>query len=355
MNIVQRSFRLVFWILFLGFLGFAFGLLFGGVKNKAAVLDTGLAVPSSITVKPFQDQALQQTVPKGSQYVSLFRFFAKADQETVLNQLGFYQTLGVSSQIARAHLAVQGKFIRETPLQIEKGFLSWDQLQIPMLKNKQLFFEVFIDLKKDIPDQSFLSFELRENDPLKLQTPIKSHVQVSSFLADEAIVKNSTTAVKIPSWTAKDQTIAKFTIKAGNHDLIIKRIRLRQAELIEPGRLSNVRLISGKVLTKEKTFPHDQTLDFSIGGVVIKKKKERNFSIMADVKDAWKTEHLRFFLGNPADLFVEDLEFGSGALVNNQFGFDTAWCVGVSSTACPKDGFRRKCTKNEIELKVRDC
>ena len=130
--------------------------------------------------------------------------------------------------------------------------------------------------------------------------------------AKKVTITNPTKGLNKPFTDSDRETIARFIITAGEHDLLLKRIRLKDAEDVNDRNFSNFSLTAGSQQIGFLERINRNILDFRISDYFIEAEKSRTLSVRADISRADKDDRIRLFMDDPEHLYAFDFEFGFG-------------------------------------------
>jgi len=316
-----------------------------------------------VSLSGYSDEAVEATVPKGALYVPVLRFQLHTDKTTTLNQLSV-KRVSVSrvEDLSIGRLMINGKIIKERSFSSDDQ-VHWSGLNYLLIPNRPYILEMNVDFKPDalpILDYQFQlspdKFEFREsNVEVQGDTLTGQSFVTSSLEIEKIIVTNHESKLKIPYVESANEIIGKFVIKAGAKDVLIRRIKLEDAGNTSSSDVQNYRLSAGSQELSFLAQLDHYVLDFSLDNFFIKGGQEKTFTVRADILSPRKAYNIRLFISQPEDIYAYNLEYGFGVQVDNQFSYDTAWCLGSDTSVCPGEGFRKRCSDDDIENKVTDC
>ncbi len=329
-------------------------------------LSSSLTKASSLELKAYEsvpNDALAIVIPQGSTRVSVLKFQLASQKEELIDRLVVHQMLFASSQsILAAKLFINGSETARTAVDDGTRTITWEKLSIPVGAGGSLLAEVVVDFAPlSVASQDF-QFQLGPRDiqllggkGVKGSLVAGKRFEIGPLPATTVTISNYSSVLSLPRVGLKDQTIARFSVKAGDHDILMKEIGLRQAGHLSFDQLSNLRLrVSGNAVSAKKSFDKD-LIFFTLPNLLLKKNKQTNVSVIADIGRATKADTVRLYLLSEEDVHAFDITFGYGARIDNQLSFESANCTGSDSPKCPAEGFQKKCTKELIRSRDQDC
>lgn len=320
--------------------------------------------PTVVTLEAFAEQPASSTVARGATNVPVLRFEMSSEKKVTLDQMAIRRvSVGNTEDIAHARLLLNGKIIQEKAFWGAQEQVVWKALEQEIIPGKLALFEMSIDFVRDADPLLFYQFQVeREGLQFDQAVLIESEeirgeeFKTSPVFAETVTIQNSTSPIKLPFIGEEKEVIGRFTITAGNHDLLIKRIRLEDAEDMNSNDFSNFRLTVGSAEVGYLAEIQDHVLDFVVNDYFIEANRSRDFTVRADIGDfARKVDNIRLYMDGPEHLYALDFEYYFGVQVINEFDRQRAWCVGSESIECPAEGLRKRCSKDDIEYNVRDC
>lgn len=315
-------------------------------------------VGAEVGLVPFGDMPASKNIARGGQYVPMLRFELQPNAAVTLNKVEIKSiNLGRTQDIERARLLMNGRPIGERSFLGSTRAVSWDQLQVPLNPQSPALFEMMLDFKADAPshyiyqlsiEPSGLGFKERDVQVTGAAVLGKSF-EMSEVSMTAVTVSNSSSRVRAPFISSEGEIIGRFVIHAGQHDVLIKRLRLRDRGTIRSDDYHNFRLTVGNDTLSELATVERGIFDFLVNDYLVEKNRRKIFTVFADIKDANTRDNIRLTLENPEDLYAYNIEFGMGSQVTNNFGSDVAWCVGVESKVCPAIALKKRCDRFQRE------
>lgn len=328
-----------------------------------SISDQDTTPKTTITLSTYSDLPPKATIPRGALYVPVLRFQLETDRPVTLSELQVKRTsVGSYLDLSIGRLMIDGVVLQERPFTSDH-LAYWVNLNYFLIPNRTYIVEINVDFSIDaqaISDHQFkvdsTMFRFEESEAEVIGSEISGQ---SYFITDTPIetiaVSNPSKKLKLPYMESEGEIIGKFTITAGAHDVIIKRIVLEDAGSISSKDFKNFSLSVGSQQISFLANIDTSRLDFYVGDLYLEKGRDKSFIIRADILTPRKLDVIRFYIESPEDIYAFDLEYGFGTQVDNQFDYDTAWCVGAEDVECPAEGLRKRCSDEDIENKVVDC
>jgi|CXWL01.1.fsa_nt_gi hypothetical protein len=321
--------------------------------------------PPHVTLRPFTDMPTALTnLPRGAQYVPVLRFTLSTDQPVTLTQLSIkLVSAGYSSNLSKGRLLVDGQIRKDNPFSVDTSVVKFSDLRIGLIPGQEVLMELNVDFVKDAAANLLYQFEvdpgqmvLLEKEALVDGAAVKGNsLRTSGIIADTVTIKNPSSKLNIPFIQTEGAVIGKFMIKAGQHDVLLRRIKLTDSANLDSRNFSNFQLTAGSEAISSIPTVSRHGLDFMINDYLIEAGRERSFTVLADIDEPSINLNVRLALSGASDLYAYDIEFGYGTRVDNQFGNTTAWCLGANTVTCPKPGLRKHCSREDVENRVTDC
>ncbi|MGE3278986.1 MAG: S-layer homology domain-containing protein [Candidatus Altimarinota bacterium] len=317
---------------------------------------------ATVVLSPFAEQPAKSTLAKGSWYVPVLRFVLEAQQDTILEEIGVRRiAVGRSQDLSLGRLMINGEVITDGTF--SSNVVNWRNLNYPLKAGEPVVVEMNIDFEENATPSLVYQFEtapelitLKDEGGVVTGEKITGKLfSVASLPATQVTIANPDSTLKLPFVESLDQIIGRFQITAGEHDVLIKRIRLEDAEAVNDRNFSNFRLSAGGDVLSTIPVIERNVLDFSVSDYLIQAGRTRTFTVQADIGGARIDDTIRLYLEEPEDIHAFDIEYGFGTRVNNQFSRESAWCVGSKTPQCPAEGLRKRCSKDDREAGVRDC
>jgi len=337
----------------------------GDVSSGGDAPLIGPVIP--VTLRAFPDQPENTNVLSGSTYVPVLRFWLESSQAVTISELSVRKrAASLTRDLLTSRLMVNGKVIREGSFSSNEPYVTWRSLNQRISPGNPLLVEVNVDFRQAPPEEFiFQSFQfevspadivLKESGARVQGDPVLGILfDTSPLIASTVTVTNPESAVRLPRIAEDDEVIGRFSIRAGERDIAIRRIRLEDAEDVNRQHFRNFRLLAG---SEEVAFIEDITnnvLDFQLNDHLIEAEKDESFRVVADIGEASPSDRIRIYLEEGDDLHAVELEFGFGARVDNQFGRGQAWCVGAESVQCNSENLQRRCSREERDAGLRGC
>lgn len=342
--------------------GFLFGNLFFGETSDLQARSIRRPPKASFVIKADPNQPPGVVLPRGTQSVPVLRFFIESKKDASLQSIAVQRKgAGTTDFLSYGRLLANGKVIKEQHFSGSDHNVTWIDLNLKLKKNSATAFEVQVDFLPQVQSSLEYQFQLdaqdirlRENFPVSGESINSNLFKIGNLTSDSITMVNPNAALKLPKSRSSDEIIARFTLKTGIHDTLLKRLVLTQDGNISFPEIKNIRLrYEGDTIAKASFQKY--RLEFLPSDILMKKKKSYSFAVLADIGLPSKSEKIRLFLEKAEDVTAYDLEFSSGVSVVNQFDGNTAWCVGALSVNCPSEGFRRDCTRKQREENPSDC
>jgi hypothetical protein len=340
------------------------GELFAVSEEEPVVIpDQPLPQSATVNLEPFADQPAKATLARGSLYVPVLRFQLEADQNVALQEISVERvSVGKTDDLGLGRLLINGKVLHERNFSNENA-IFWTNLNFQMIAGESVIVEMNVDFEETATPTLVYQFEVKPDKILFEEENIRitgekvtgKAFNVASPLASMIVVKNHSAALKLPFVDSTDQTLGKFQITAGEHDVLIKRIRLEDSGDVSSRDFKNFRLTTGSGVISVLTSIEQNVLDFIVSDYLIEATRTRTFTIMADIAEAGIDDNIRFYIQEPEHIHAFDIEYGFGTRVDNQFNKNTSWCVGSNTPQCPLEGLRKRCSKEDQEWGVKDC
>lgn len=317
-----------------------------------------------ITLRSFPDMPAKATLARGSLYVPVLRFTLESNQPVTLDQLSIRRvSVGMTSDLAIARLMINGHAFQERPFSNSLSEVQWSALHQTLLPGQLFLIEMNVDFIAGAQAGLVYQFQIEPNQLVFLETGVVVDGQkvigqpftTAPITADTITVSNSSAKLNVPYIQTQRAIIAKFRIKSGAHDVLIKRIRLDNGGRIDESFLENFRLTVGSSEVAFLEHSDRSALDFSINDYLIEAGGEQTFTLLADILSPRIDSSIRMYMESPSDVHAYDVEFGFGTRVDNQFSSQAAWCLGSNSITCPSPGLRKHCSQDDIDSGVRDC
>ncbi len=317
---------------------------------------------STVTISEFPDPQASLYIPLGSLYVPMLQVVVTSDTDTVLQEVTINRiALGRSEDLSNARLMVNGRVVQERSILDIFDSATWSDLNIPMEAGTPLFLEMNVDFEPDARPGLEYQFELLPSGlTFDTQHQVQGkkiqgkRFQVSAVEATAITVSNHSTNIREPFINSEGEIVGRFTISTV-HDVLIRRIRLRNNGRLSNSRYKNVTLSAGNTVLDTLETVEGKDFDFVVSDYLLEEGRSRTFTIRADIDGGKKSDTVRFYLDEPQDVYAYDVEFNFGAKVINQFGNDAAFCAGVKETTCPAEGMRQRCSKFDREAQVKGC
>jgi hypothetical protein len=319
---------------------------------------------SKVYFRPFAEAAPEATVAQGATNVPVLRFEIKAEEALILEELAIRRvSVGRTDNIQHARLLINGKLIKEGPFSGEREHVVWRNLSVPIEKNGLSLVEMNIDFIPEAQEALVYQFQV-EAENFRFEQPVEivgDQIKGESFKtvsipAETITISNSTKVLRLPFIGEDQEVIGRFTLTAGNHDLLIKRIRLEDAKNVNDHDFSNFHLTVGSTEVGFIENINRFSLDFTVNDYFLEANKSRDFTVRADISEsARKIDKIRLYMEDISHLHALDFDFNFGVRVINEFDREKAWCVGSNSPECPSEGLRKRCSKEDVEFKVKDC
>lgn len=315
-------------------------------------------------IRPFGSSSDRLLVAKGALYVPAIQFYLEVQKPGVLKQLSIQRTsVGQTRDLSKGRLLINGMTIQEGQFDVEDSLVTWSELNKTVIPSSPLLIEMNVDFdaeaRGDLSYQfqvrpDFIRFDMAEELTEGL-TISGQPIFTTSRPADVVTIANTDSKMKMPFIEETGQVIGRFVITAGEHDVLIKRIKLRDAGTMDDRGFSNFRLTVGS--TELAYIPEFNRLglDFVVSDYLIEAGRSRTLQVRADIDSARKSDTIRLYLDEPEDLHAFDIQYHFGTQIENRFSQEIAWCVGSSSTECPAEGLRKHCSKDDRERGVEDC
>ncbi len=317
-----------------------------------------------VQLRPFAEAPIEATVARGATNIPVLRFELESEEALILEEFAIRRvSVGRTQDISHARLLINGKIIREGSFSGERNQVVWRNLEVPVAANGLSLVEMSIDFVEDAQPILFYQFEVdpssfRFNKAIEMQGEVfrGESFQTVAIPAETVTISNDTKLLKIPTIGEDKEVIGRFKITAGDHDLLIKRIRLEDAGDVNDREYSNFRLTIGSNELGFLEKIERNVLDFTVDDYLLEANRSRVFTVRADISDsARKDDSIRLYMEDPEHLYALDFEFNFGVRVINEFTRDSAKCVGSDSPECPAEGLRKRCSKDDIEFGLRDC
>jgi len=319
---------------------------------------------ATVTLSPFPEQPAKSTLARGSLYVPVLRFLLEADREVKLQEISVRRfSVGRTEDLGLARLLINGRVLHERSFFSSENAVFWSNLDYSLPAGEPVLIEMNVDFEKEALPSLVYQFETTP-ERIKFEG---EHVEVigekiqgklfsvASPSASVVTVTNPDSALKLPFVESTDQILGRFQITAGEHDVVIKRIRLEDAGDVNAREFNNFRLTAGSDVIGTLPTIERNVLDFQVNDYLIEATRTRTFTVLADIDAARIHDTIRLYMEEAEHLHAFDIEFGFGAQVDNQFTRETAWCVGSNTPQCPTEGLRKHCSKEDREAGVRDC
>lgn len=316
-----------------------------------------------VIVQPFPVQPNEASVARGATYVPVLRFTLEANQPVALEQFTIHRvSVGRTQDLAYTRLSANGKTLEERNFSGESNSVLWNNIYYELEPNNPIVFEMNVDFIESAQSQLYYQFQL---DPGTLQFDQAVQVEGGIFSGESfrtveipaktVTITNPSRGLNRPFVEDEGGIIGRFDITAGEHDVLIKRIRLEDAEDVSNLYFSNFRITVGSQEVGSLEAIERNELDFLVSDYYLEAGRTRTFTVRADIGNARVTDAIRLYMEDPEDLHAFDLDFNFGVRVANEFSRDVAWCVGSESVECPAEGLRKRCDKDDVEIGVRDC
>jgi hypothetical protein len=317
-----------------------------------------------VQLRPFLDQEEDNAIARGATNVPVFRFELEAKEDVILEELAITRiSAGLTQDIDHSRLIINGEVLTKGSFSRGTEKFIWSNLQIPMKKDGLILVELSVDFVPEAQAQLLYQFQvdaqsLGFNKAVKIQgeTIQGETFRTIDLLADSITIANETKVLRLPYLGEEREIIGRFKITAGDHDVLIKRIRLKDSANVNVVNFSNFRLTAGSTEVGFIESIERNQLDFIINDYFLEKDQSRVFTVRADISEfARKTDTIRLYMEDSRDLYAFDFDFKFGVQIINEFDIQKAWCVGSDSPECPPEGLRKRCSKDDIEFENRDC
>lgn len=321
------------------------------------------AEPIVAQLKSYADEPVDASVTRGARYVPVLRFRLEAESLVTLRQVGVRRiSVGKTEDLGIGRLVANGVVVKEAPFFVSENMVYWYNLGIPVSPGNPLLLEMNVDFAEDAGAHLVYQFqvspeslEFDENVDLQGDTLIGEEFRMSAIDSDRVTISNHDTKLKLPFVLSERETIARFSITAGDHDVLIRRIRLEDSEEIDPRYFTNFRMSAGNQEVSFLKNINRSVLDFIVNDFLIEAGESQTFTVKADIGDARTADQVRLYMDAPEHLHAVDLRYGTGTRVLNEFDRDRARCLGSETIDCPSPGLRKHCSQDDIEAEVRDC
>lgn len=312
----------------------------------------------------FPDQPPTTTLAIGALYVPVIRFQLEAEQTVTLRSLAVRRiSVGRTQDLLKARLLINGKVIQENPFSSADESVTWQQLNLQLNPGEQFLIEMNVDFRTTALPSLVYQFKVtpeglsfnEENVIVEGSELQGDFFRIGPIPATTVTISNPKSALKPPFVDSEGQIIGRFVITAGEHDVVLKRLRLEDAEQVNPITFKNFRLTAGSDEIASLETIHQNVLDFTVRDYLIEAGRSRTLTVMADILDAGIDDAIRLYLDRPEDIHAFDLQYGFGAQIKSEFSIETAKCVGSETITCPAEGLRKHCSKEDREREIRDC
>lgn len=311
-----------------------------------------------------QAQPAGFNIPQGSTNVTVLRFQVNVDQPATIRSLRVKrQGAGNLLDIEEARLVHNGKEISDRRFSSEDATVTFSSLNIGVSPSSSGSFELVVDFAEDSTPVTFHNFQIEPIDVmfsnidyrLDGQMLKSSDFQIIGLPVSTVTIKNPRGKLKVPFINSDDEVISRFIIEAGDADIIVKRIRLRDDGTLSINNYRDFRITAGSSNLSAQATIDRNILDFSMAGHSIEAGEDRTFTVHATISDGRVEDNIRFYLNDDTDLYAEDAEYGVGARVTNLFTRGSAKCAGSETSTCPPEGLQRRCSKRERDAGVEEC
>lgn len=312
----------------------------------------------------FPDQPPTTSLAIGALYVPVIRFQLEAEQPVTLQTLSIRRvSVGRTQDLLKARLLINGTVIQENPFSSADESVTWQQLDLRLNPGEQFLIEMNVDFRSTALPTLVYQFKVtpqslvfaEENVSVEGSDLWGEYFRVGPIPATTVVISNPNSALKRPFVESEGQIIGRFVITAGEHDVLLKRVRLEDAEQVSPTTFKNFRLTAGSDEIASLATIDRNVLDFTVQDYLIEAGRSRTLTVMADILNAGIDDAIRLYIDRPEDIHAFDLQFNFGSQIKNEFSIDIAQCVGSETATCPDEGLRKRCSEEDREREIRDC
>lgn len=328
--------------------------------------DVVIEGPSQLigSLQSFGSQPEGFNIPLGATNVTVLRFQVDVNNPATIKDISIKrQGAGRLLDIEEVRLLYNGKKKADSRFSSEDATVTFSSLNIGITSAEPAQFELVVDFSEDSTPVTFHKFQIEPlqisftNPNARLDGSLLSgqEFQIISIPVSTATVKNPKGKLKSPFVNSDDEVVSRFIIEAGESDISIKRIRLRDDGTLSINNYRDFRITAGSTNLSAQSLIDRNILDFSIPGHVIEAGESRTFTVHATISDGRVIDNVRFYVQEETDIFAEDVTYGVGARILNLFTRSNAKCAGSETSSCPTEGLQRRCSKRERDAGVEEC